>query len=172
MKYFRIHPDLLLIANYPKGDTFVRTITMPLSKTKKILLLTDASDEIQHKGFITRTAWTAGRPFSLIYLLDRLIYNHETHTICILYHPELFGRFWTPLLTLLLLLSLRLTGKQITIVFLTTPKIPSQPSIMQALVYFLRCFMQTILRALVHKTISGKQFKGKIVKDMLFPPLS
>lgn len=95
MKYFRRHPDLLLIANCPEAGTIARI----LSPGKKILLLTD-------------------------HIIPKLIYNHETHTICILYHPGLFGRFWTDLVTPVLIAILRLCGKRVITVFLRARKMP------------------------------------------------
>lgn len=181
MKYFRRHPDLLIIANYPEGvhrirharlttapqlsKILVHTITGALAKTKKILLLTDTANERPHAGWITRTTWVAGKPYSLFRLIGRLIYNHETHTICILFHPELFGRFWTDLFTLLLLGPLRLTGKHTMIVFLTTPKLSVQPTIGQTIRYFIRFALFTLLTALASKTIVGeKPFAHKLMR--------
>ncbi len=187
MKYFRKHPDLILLANYPEGTHRIRharrttptqlskilvnTITSSVDKTKKILLLTDATDTKQHAGCITRTAWTMNNPFSLLRLINRFIYNHETRTICILYHPELFGRFWTSLCMPLLLVLLRLTGKQITILFLTTPKLSSQPTIGQTLRYFMRRAILVVLRWLATQTVGGEKSTSSILIPMTFRSL-
>lgn len=181
MKYFRRHPDLLLIANYPQGGHRVRharlttppqlakmlvhTITGPLAKTKKILLLTDTANETPHAGWITRTAWVMGKPQSLFWLIGRLIYNHETQTVCVLYHPELFGQFWTDLFTLLLIGSLRLTGKHTMIVFLTIPKLSVQPTLGQTIRYFTQFAIFVVSTAFASKTIVGeKSFAHKLMR--------
>ena len=152
MKYFRKHPDLIIIANYQKSS-LIKRIIRKLGTSQKVLLLTDAPDDIQHKGFITRTAWTPGLPLSVFRLVNRLIYNHQTLNICILFQPELFGRFLTGLFTPILILALRLTGKRITIMFLTRPRISPYPTVGQTITYYSRYAIQKILRALAH-TIS------------------
>jgi len=173
MKYFRIHPDLLIIANYSDGafrirhgrqttpqqlsNILIHTIIKTLSSGKKILLLTDSPDAKKHKGFIIRTAWDAGKPQSILRLVSRLIYNHETHAVCVLFHPELFGRFWTSLIMPALILLLRLSGKKVMTVFLTTPKLSAQPTIVQTIRYFMRFGLNTILTAISGRTITGEK---------------
>ncbi len=180
MKYFRKHPDLLIIANYPDGTHRVRhgrlttpaqlskilvhTILSMLAKTKKILLLTDATEEKKHAGFITRTSWVNGKPLSMFQLISRLIYNHETHTICILFHPDLFGRFWTDFITLFLIATLRITGKHAMIVFLTTPKLSLQPTMVQTFRYFIRVGLLGVLTTIATQAVVGeKPFAGKLI---------
>lgn len=180
MKYFRKHPDLLIIANYPEGvhrvrharqttpaqiaKILVHTITGQLGKTKKILLLTDSTDEKPRTGWITRTAWAAGKPQSLTRLISRLIYNHETHVVCVLFHPDLFGRFWTDFITLFLVATLRITGKHTMIVFLTTPKLTLQPTLVQTFRYFIRFGLLGVLTTMATKAVVGeKPFAGKLV---------
>lgn len=173
MKYFRIHPDLLIIANYPDGafrirhgrqttpqqlsNILIHTISKTLSRGKKILLLTDNPDAKKRNGFILRNAWVIGKPQSIFRLMSRLIYNHETHAVCVLYHPELFGRFWTSLITPVLILVLRLSGKQVMTVFLTTPKLSALPTIAQTIRYFMRFGLNTILSIISGRTITGEK---------------
>ncbi|MCX6791989.1 MAG: hypothetical protein NT149_03045 [Candidatus Gottesmanbacteria bacterium] len=173
MKYFRKHPDLLIIANYPEGmhrirrarlttapqlsKILVHAITSTLAKTKKILLLTDSPDTKKHTGFITRTSWAAGKPFSIFQLTNRFIYNHETHTVCLLFHPDLFGRFWTDFFTLFLIGSLRITGKHTMMVFLTTPKLSVQPTLLQTIRYFIRFALYALYTTLATKTVVGEK---------------
>lgn len=179
MKYFRKHPDLLIIANYPEGvhrvrhartttpaqiaKILVHTLAGQLGKTKKILLLTDATDEKPRRGWITRTAWAVGKPQSFTRLISRLIYNHETHAACVLFHPDLFGRFWTDASILFLITSLRITGKHTMIVFLTTPKLSVQPTIVQTIRYFIRYGILVLLATLTtHAVVGEKSFAGKL----------
>jgi hypothetical protein len=181
MKYFRKHPDLLIIANYPEGVHRVRhprsttpaqiakiiihTLTSTLAKSKKILLLTDSPDVKKHTGFITRTSWTAGKPLSIFRLTNRLVYNHETHTVCLLFHPDLFGRFWTDFFTLTIIGSLRITGKQTMVAFLTTPKLPVQPTIVEAIRYFIRFGLFALFTTLATRTVVGeKSFASKLMQ--------
>ena len=202
MKYFRKHPDILFIANYPEGNhrvrhgrlttppllakILVRTIAGSL-KTKKILLLTDAPEKTQRAGFIQRTALVTGKPHTCFHLISQLIYNHETRTVCILFHPELFGPLWTGFFTLFLVGFLRLMGKQITIIFLTTPKLSPQPTLGHTIQYFLRYALLAILNTLSQQTVGGdkkiarilipltfrslkeRRLAGKIVTEELFP---
>jgi hypothetical protein len=195
MKYFRKHPDLLLIANYPSTAKRVRRIrqTTPqeLSKIlvqtiaaklkgRKILLLTDASGDKPHAGYITRTSWTVGNPITLRHLASRLLYNHQTDTICILYHANLFGLVPTILVLPSILLTLRLTRKRLIIVFLTIPRVSPHPTLAQALVYFLRVLFQSILSLIASSVITTETSHairslkerhnvGKIITDELFP---
>lgn len=181
MKYFRKHPDLLIIANYPDGmhrirhgrqttpqqlsKILIHTITGTLTKTKKILLLTDSPDERKHTGFIARTSWVIGKPHSLFQLIGRLIYNHETRSVCILFHPELFGRFWTDLVTPGLILLLRLSGKQVMTVCLTTPKLSVQPTVGQTCRYFLRFALTSAITTLTSIAVAGeKSFAHKLLR--------
>ncbi len=182
MKYFRKHPDLLIIANYPEGvhrvrharsttppqiaKILVHTIARQLGKTKKILLLTDDTDEKPRTGLITRSAWAVGKPQSLTRLISRLIYNHETHAVCVLFHPDLFGRFWTDAFTILLIASLRITRKRTIIVFLTTPKLSVQPTVLQTIRYFIRFGILALLAVLATQAVVGeKSFAGKLIKN-------
>jgi hypothetical protein len=173
MKYFRKHPDLLLIANYPDSADRIRqarqttppqlaailvnTISAQLKKTKKILLLTDAADDTQHAGLITRTAWVMNKPLSVFRLINKLIYNHGTRVICILYHPELFGRFWTGLFTPFLIIAFRISGKHVTIISITTPKISTQPTVVQTAVYFLRFTLLIIFSVIANQMNVGEK---------------
>jgi hypothetical protein len=181
MKYFRKHPDLILIANYPDGahrlryarlttppqlsKILVNTITGPITKTKKILILTDAPANKKRAGWITKTAWETNNPLSFFLLLSRLIYNHETPTICILFHPRLFGRFWTNAFTPGLILMLRLSGKQVVTIFLTTPRLSAQPTLEQTCQYFLQFSLISAMTALTSITVVGeKSFAHKLTR--------
>lgn len=197
MKYFRKHPDLLIIGNYPTSTKrvrhvrqtspqelskiLIRTITS-LLRQKKILLLTDAPEEI-HTGCITRTSWLYAQPLSLQRLISRLIYNFQTDTVCLLYHSDLFAPWWlliTAVFTPILLGILRLTGKRTVIVFLTTPSLSSHPKLAQAVLYFLRMASRRTLSALASVAITSETSRavrslkerrevGKIITDTLFP---
>jgi hypothetical protein len=194
MKYFRKHPDLLLIANYTETAKRVRrarqTTPQELSKIlvhtiasklkdKKILLLTDAPDA-HHGGYITRTCWAIGKPMTLRHLVSRLLYNHQTDTACVLYHANLFGLLPTILFFPALLLSLRLTRKRLVIVFLTVPHVSARPTLAQAVHYFARVWFQSMLAAIATSVIStetslairslkDRHTVGKILEDELFP---
>jgi len=179
MKYFRKHPDLILIANYPESTHRVRharqttsedlskiivhTISTALGSTKKILLLTDATEEISRNAFITKTAWNKGNPLSIGQLIRRLFYNYQTQTICCIYHTELFGKFWTTLITPLLLLVLRLSGKRTLIVMLTTPKSPLYPTVKQTLAFWVSFLYQSLLAIVATTVIVGEKPLAKTI---------
>ncbi len=195
MKYFRKHPDLLLIANYPSTAKRVRRVrqTTPqeLSKIlvhtivsklkgKKILLLTDAPDDTQPTGYITRTCWTVHKPITLRYLVSRLLYNHQTDTVCVLYHANLFGLTSTILFLPAILLALRLTRKRLVIVFLTTARMGAHPTLVAAAVYFSRVWFQRMLSlvatsviptetSLAIRSLKDRHTVGSIIADELFP---
>jgi hypothetical protein len=195
MKYFRKHPDLLLIANYPSTAKRVRRIrqTTPqeLSKIlvqtiaaklkgKKILLLTDAPDNKPHSGYIAKTSWTVGNPMTLRRLMSLLLYNHQTETVCVLYHAALFGLIPTIFFLPPILLALRLTRKRLIIVFLTIPRVSPRPTLLQAAVYFSRVWFQGILSliasavittetSLAIRSLKERYTVGKIIAEELFP---
>jgi hypothetical protein len=181
MKYFRIHPDIILIANYPESTHRVRrvrvttptqlskilitAITSALGKTKKILLLTDAPNARPRAGWITSTSWVTGKPYTCLRLVRHLIYNHETRAVCVLYHPELFGRFWTTIFILPLFGFFRLTGKHVTTILLAIPKLPAQPTIVQTIRYFMQFALLIIVTILTHIPVVGEHtFARKLMQ--------
>lgn len=194
MKYFRKHPQLLIIANCTDTAKRVRRVrqTTPQElskilihtivstlKDKKILLLTDAADA-HHAGYITRTCWTPDKPMTLRHLVSRLVYNHQTDTVAVLYHAHLFGLVPTILFLPAILLTLRFTRKRLVVVFLTVPHVSSRPTLVQAAHYFARVWFQRVLSLLSTSVISAetslavrsmkdRRTAGKIIADELFP---
>ena len=101
-------------------------------------------------------------------VISQLIYNHETRDVCILFDNEFFMPF--------LLLLLRLTNKQVTVIFLTTPKISTHPTLTQAIQYFAHRALLAVLAALAQQTIGGKKILLKkhrlnrqLLNERLFP---
>lgn len=193
MKYFRKHPDVLIIANYPQvarrvrktrqttpeelSTLLVNTIAAALKNDKKILLLTDTPEEKSRAGFITITAWNREQPFFLTELVHRLIYNFQTKTVATLYHRELFDAYGTLLITPILLTLLRISGKRTILVFLTTPSLPAHPTILKALTYILRVAYRKVLSVLSTgvvapvsiRTLKERRMAGKMLTEKLFP---
>ncbi len=195
MKYFRKHPDLLLIANYPSTPLRVRhgrqTTSEEVSKIlvnaiagrlrgKKILLLTDADDKKPHGRLIIRTCWDPGSIVSFRRMLRRLLYNFQTESICFLYHAGLFGRPGTILLLIPLLLTLRLGGKRVVMVFLTQPSLSTHPRIFPAVKYFLRVMFRWLIKMLTTAAIDVSQTRAtrsikernataQLIAEALFP---
>ncbi len=193
MKYFRKHPDLLIIANYPTitarvrksrqttseelSTLVVRTILSTLKNSKKILLLTDEPEETSRAGFITITAWNRQKPFFLSELVYRLIYNFQTKPVFILYHAELFGAYSTILIMPILLALLLLSGKRTVLAFLTMPTLSTRPTIAKAILYILRVTYRRILSLLSTVVIEPKPIRtykerhiaGKLFVEELFP---
>jgi hypothetical protein len=92
----------------------------------------------------------------------------------------LFGLVLTILFLPFFLLTLRLTGKRLVIVFLTIPRVSPHPTLPQATVYFLRVWFQSILSliasavittetSLAIRSLRERHNVGKIIADELFP---
>ena len=181
MKYFRKHPDVIIITNFPKvshrvrhgrqttpqqySKILVRTIVSALKGAKKTLILTDAPVEKPHAGTAVQTAWATGKPYTLIRLINGIIYNHKTDTICILFHPELFGKPWTDLILPGLILFFRLIGKKVVLIFLITPKLPPLPSLLRTTEHFIRLALLSFMVLLSQTVIAGdKPFANHLTK--------
>jgi hypothetical protein len=129
MKYFRRHPDLILITVQPQHARLTRTIVRSLGRTKKILVVTDPK-----------------------MLLRNFIYNHQTQTLCAIYHGEWF-------MPILMAVS-RLTKKRIVVVMTTKPR------------SFLARTLRDIVSALASATLPANKQLKKTLDDTLFPSLT
>lgn len=180
MKYFRKHPELLLIANYPQGGHRVRhgrqtttedvskiivhTISAALGSTKKILLLTDAPEELSRRPFITKTSWSTTNPLSIGQLVNGLLYNHQAHTVCCIYHPDLFGNVWTAIFTPPLLTALRFSGKRVLLIMINAPKSSIYPTLKQTFAYWLSILYRCVLTVLSTTTIVSEKPLAKTLR--------
>ena len=70
MKYFRKHPDLIIIAGSTDTLPYVRLVKTAMGGTKKILVL---------------NSWRT--------LVPNLLYNHQAQTICLIYEGQPYAPF-------------------------------------------------------------------------------